>query len=50
MKLTCGDGGPYLERTRATKWRAQRAALMIAGCLVLVAGGVAAIEATGLKG
>jgi urease accessory protein len=32
----------------ATKWPAQRTALMIAGCLVMVAGGVAAIEAAGL--
>ena len=34
----------------ATKWPAQRTALMIAGCLVMVAGGVAAIEAAGLIG
>ncbi len=34
----------------ATKWPAQRTALMIAGCLVIVAGGVAAIEAAGLIG
>jgi urease accessory protein len=34
----------------ATKWPAQRTALMIAGCLVMVAGGVAAIEAAGLVG
>jgi len=34
----------------ATKWPAQRTALMIAGCLVIVAGGVAAIEAAGLVG
>jgi len=34
----------------ATKWPAQRPALMIAGCLVMVAGGVAAIEAAGLIG
>lgn len=32
----------------ATKWPAQRTVLMIAGCLVMVAGGVAAIEAAGL--
>jgi len=34
----------------ATKWPAQRTALMVAGCLVMVAGGVAAIEAAGLIG
>lgn len=34
----------------ATKWPAQRTALTIAGCLVMVAGGVAAIEAAGLIG
>jgi urease accessory protein len=34
----------------ATNWPAQRTALMIAGCLVMVAGGVAAIEAAGLIG
>lgn len=34
----------------ATKWPAQRTVLMIAGCLVMVAGGVAAIEAAGLIG
>jgi hypothetical protein len=34
----------------ATKWPAQRTGLMIAGCLVMVAGGVAAIEAAGLIG
>jgi hypothetical protein len=34
----------------ATKWPAQRTVLMIAGCLVMVAGGVAAIEAAGLVG
>lgn len=34
----------------ATKWPAQRTALVIAGCLVMVAGGVAAIEAAGLIG
>ncbi len=34
----------------ATKWPAQRTALIIAGCLVMVAGGVAAIEAAGLIG
>lgn len=32
----------------ATKWPAQRTVLMVAGCLVMVAGGVAAIEAAGL--
>ena len=34
----------------ATKWPAQRTVLMVAGCLVMVAGGVAAIEAAGLIG
>lgn len=34
----------------ATKWPAQRTALIVAGCLVMVAGGVAAIEAAGLIG
>ena len=32
----------------ATKWPAQRTVLVVAGCLVVVAGGVAAIEAAGL--
>lgn len=32
----------------ATKWPAQRTVLVVAGCLVMVAGGVAAIEAAGL--
>ena len=34
----------------ATKWPARRTALMVAGCLVMVTGGVAAIEAAGLIG
>lgn len=34
----------------ATKWPAQRTVLVVAGCLVVVAGGVAAIEAAGLIG
>lgn len=33
-----------------TKWPAQRTALVVAGCLVMVAGGVAAIQAAGLIG
>lgn len=32
----------------ATKWPAQRTVLVVAGCLVMVAGGIAAIEAAGL--
>lgn len=32
----------------ATRWPAQRTGLMVAGCLVLVVGGIAAIEAAGL--
>jgi len=31
-----------------TKWPAQRTALVVAGCLIMVAGGVAAIQAAGL--
>ena len=31
-----------------TKWPAQRTALLVAGCLIMVAGGVAAIQAAGL--
>jgi urease accessory protein len=34
----------------ATRWPAQRTGLMVAGCLVMVAGGIAAIEAAGLIG
>ncbi len=32
----------------ATKWPAQRTVLVVAGCLVMLAGGIAAIEAAGL--
>lgn len=31
-----------------TKWPAQRTALVVAGCLIMIAGGVAAIQAAGL--